>query len=243
MQSIGTNAQPGRTPHVLIVDDDADIAGLLGRYLDGHGLQSSRVADGQQLRQAPLDSVDLVLLDLGLPGEDGLTLLEHLRSGWGGPVIVVSGRGETVDRTVGLELGADDYVAKPFDFRELLARIRSVLRRGQGPALRGEPRYAFAGMLLDPMARSLQDAEGRPVDLTSGEFDLLLVLAEHAQQVLNRDQLMNALRGRDVGPFDRTIDVRIARLRRKLEMDSAHPRMIKSVRGAGYVLAVDVMRA
>lgn len=243
MQANGTPAASAAA-HVLIVDDDGAIADLLVRYLQSHGLRASRATDGQALRRTRLDGVDLVLLDLGLPGEDGLDLLEYLRGAWGGPVIVVSGRGESVDRTVGLELGADDYVAKPFDLRELLARIRSVLRRARAHAGGADgSRYAFAGMLLDPASRSLLDAQGRQVDLTSGEFDLLMVLVERAQRVLDRDQLTNALHHRDAGPFDRAIDVRIARLRRKLEPDPAHPRVIKSVRGAGYVLAVDVSRA
>ena len=241
-----TDATASRSPpHILVVDDDAEIAGLLCRYLNGHGCRASAVADGAQLR-ASLSGppIDLILLDLGLPDEDGLLVLRHLQTHWRGPVIVVSGRGESVERVVGLELGADDYVIKPFDLRELLARIRSVLRRA-----RPEPDHAvsgcngglrFDGLQLEPTSRRLRDREGREVVLTSGEFDLLQAMLQRPNQVLTRDQLMNCMHGRDAGPFDRAIDVQIGRLRRKLEIDPAHPRLIKSVRGAGYVLAAAV---
>lgn len=232
-------------PHVLVVDDDADIAALVSRYLSGHGCRVSTAGSGAQLR-ASLGgpSIDLILLDLTLPDEDGLLLLRHLQGHWSGPVIVVSGRGEPVERVVGLELGADDYVTKPFELRELLARIRSVLRRARtepGPAT-GSPNggFRFDGLHLDPAARRLTDRSGHEVALTSGEFELLQALLERPNQVLTRDQLMNCMHGRDAGPFDRAIDVRIGRLRRKIEIDAAHPRVIQSVRGAGYVLATPV---
>lgn len=244
MQATDAAANPS-PPHVLVVDDDAEIAALLCRYLSGHGCRVSTVASGAQLR-ASLSGppIDLILLDLGLPDEDGLLLLRHLQNHWRGPVIVVSGRGESVERVVGLELGADDYVTKPFDLRELLARIRSVLRRA-----RPEPDHAvaapnggfkFDGLQLEPSSRRLTDREGREVALTSGEFELLQALLERPNQVLTRDQLMNCMHGRDAGPFDRAIDVQIGRLRRKLEIDPAHPRLIQSVRGTGYVLATTV---
>lgn len=233
------------SPHVLVVDDDAEIAALLCRYLGGHGYQVSTVADGAQVRASlggPL--IDLILLDLGLPDEDGLLLLRHLQIHWRGPVIVVSGRGESIERVVGLELGADDYVTKPFDLRELLARIRSVLRRARpesGHAVAASNGgFRFDGLQLESASRRLTDREGREVVLTSGEFDLLQAMLQRPNQVLTRDQLMNCMHGRDAGPFDRAIDVQIGRLRRKLEIDPAHPRLIKSVRGAGYVLATAV---
>lgn len=253
MQATATTDTIG-PPHVLVVDDDPDIAGLLCRYLTGQGLQVSSAASGAQLRAAlGGPAIDLILLDLGLPDEDGLLLLRHLQAHWHGPVIVVSGRGESVERVVGLELGADDYVSKPFDLRELLARIRSVLRRSRAnvvPSAReaaGAPAatgpYRFDGMQLDPLSRQLTDRDGREVALTSGEYELLQALLQRPNQVLTRDELMNTMHGRDVGPFDRAIDVQVGRLRRKLETDPAQPRLIRSVRGAGYVLATTVARA
>jgi DNA-binding response OmpR family regulator len=234
-------------PRVLVVDDDAEIVALLARYLGGHGFEVTGVANGAQLRASIHEAVDLVLLDLGLPDEDGLSLLRYLQTHWRGPVIVISGRGEAVERVVGLELGADDYVTKPFDFRELLARIRSVLRRA---ASRPSPELAvtvtclrFDGFTLEPAARRLTDRTGVEVPLTTSEFELLKALLDKPKQVLTRDQLMNHLYSREAGPFDRAIDVGIGRLRRKLELDPAMPQLIKSVRGAGYMLAVDVSRS
>lgn len=232
-------------PHVLVVDDDADITALVSRYLGSHGCRVSTASNGAQLRAFLVDQpIDLILLDLGLPDEDGLVLLRHLQSHWHGPVIVISGRGESVERVVGLELGADDYVTKPFDFRELLARIRAVLRRAQPEPAPALPAFngavTFDGLHLEHSSRCLTDREGREVVLTSGEFELLQAMLELPNQVLTRDQLMNCMHGRDAGPFDRAIDVQIGRLRRKIEIDAAHPRLIKSVRGAGYVFAATV---
>lgn len=229
------------SPHVLVVDDDAEIGLLLSRYLESQGLRVSVAGNGAELRTAiDGDAIDVVLLDLGLPDEDGLVLIRDLRSRWHGPVIIISGRGESVERVVGLELGADDYVTKPFDLRELLARIRSVLRRSQ-TTVSSVPAhahgYAFAGYRLDLPSRTLAGSDGQEIVLTSGEFELLLVLVRQAHKVLTRDQLMNALHGRDAGPYDRAIDVQVGRLRRKLETDPAHPQLIKSVRGAGYMFA------
>lgn len=227
------------SPHVLVVDDDVEIGRLLFRYLGSQGLHVSVALNGAELRAATDgDAIDLILLDLGLPDEDGLVLMRDLRSRWHGPVIILSGRGEAVERVVGLELGADDYVTKPFDLRELLARIRSVLRRAQGVPTKQVDKargYTFAGFRLDVASRGLVDSAGLDIELTTGEYELLLCLVQHGHQVLARDQLMNALHGRDAGPFDRSIDVQIGRLRRKLEEDPAYPRLIKSVRGAGYL--------
>ena len=238
-------ALPAPHPHVLVVEDDPQIAQLLARYLGGNGLRVSTAASGAQVRAfAERASVALVLLDLGLPDEDGLQLLRLLQGQWQVPVIVVSGRGEAVERVVGLELGADDYVGKPFDLRELLARIRSVLRRSGERVSAAPPAPAaclqFDGLSLDPGARRLIDRDGRDVDLTHGEFELLQTLLRRPQQVLSRDELMNALHGRDAGPFDRAIDVQIGRLRRKIEADPARPRLIQSIRGVGYRLASTV---
>jgi DNA-binding response OmpR family regulator len=246
MQATDTSAN---TPlHVLVVDDDAEIAALLCRYLGGHGCQVSTAASGTELRACLAGpAIDLILLDLGLPDEDGLLLLRHLQDAWRGPVIVVSGHGDSVDRVVGLEFGADDYVTKPFDLRELLARIRSVLRRArqvrERPGHGAAPVLRFDGMRLESLSRRLTDRAGHEVLLTTGEFDLLQALLECPNQVLTRDHLMNCMHGRDAGPFDRAIDVQISRLRHKLEIDATRPRLIQSVRGVGYVLATTVDRA
>ena len=236
-------------PHILVVDDEPEIGQLIERFFSGQGFDVSIALNGAALRVAVRErSIDLVLLDLGLPDEDGLTLLRDLQTQWRGPVIVVSGRGESVERIVGLELGADDYVSKPFELRELLARVRSVLRRTRGaapaPAAQGAATTMhFEGFRLDPAARRLTSELGQETPLTTGEFELLLALLQRPNQVLSRDQLMNALHRRDANPFDRTIDVQIGRLRRKIEADPANPQLIKSVRGAGYLFAAQVRQA
>jgi DNA-binding response OmpR family regulator len=233
--------------HLLVVDDDEEIVALAERYFGKHGFRVSAAADGAAMRRVLAEGpVDLVLLDLGLPGEDGFDLTRYLRAHWRGPVIIVTGRGESVDRVVGLELGADDYVTKPFDLRELLARIRSVLRRSGergAPAPPEQGAVRFAGFRLDPSARRLTDAEGRPVNLTTGEYELLRVLLDRPNRVLSRDDLVSLLHGREAGPYDRAVDVQVGRLRRKIEADPANPEIIKSVRGVGYVLAVRPQRA
>jgi len=229
--------------HLLVVDDDAEIVHLLSRYFSGQGFRVSTAGDGVRMRHV-LDSeaVDIVMLDIGLPGEDGFSLTRSLRTHWHGPVIIVTGRGESVDRVVGLELGADDYVTKPFDLRELLARVRSVLRRAPSSPGADTGRLSFDGCVLDPQSHSLSGPHGEPIPLTSGEFNLLQVLLEHANQVLTRDQLMTHTHGHHAGPFDRSIDVQVGRLRRKIEPDPAHPQWIKSVRGAGYLFSPTVRR-
>jgi DNA-binding response OmpR family regulator len=233
---------------LLVVDDDAEITQILTRYFQAQGFRVSSAEDGAQMRRIlDTETVDVVMLDLGLPGEDGFTLTRHLREHWHGPVIIVTGRGESVDRVVGLEMGADDYVTKPFDLRELLARVRSVMRRTTAPskstASNGDAkRFAFDGYVLDPQSHHLLDPQGEPVTLTTGEFALLRILVQHPNQVLTRDQLMTHLHGRDAGPFDRSIDVQIGRLRRKIEPDPTKPQRIKSVRGTGYLFAPTVQR-
>lgn len=232
-----------RPAHLLVVDDDEEIARLLARYFSSHGFRVSSVSDGTQMRRLlAADTVDIVLLDLGLPGEDGLALTHYLRGHWHGPVIIVTGRGDTVDCVVGLELGADDYVAKPFDLRELLARVRSVLRRaGEAAVSDTTPAaYVFEDHVLDTRAHALSAPDGRDIPLTSGEFALLHAFVEQAGRVISRDQLMTRLHGRDAGPFDRSIDVQIGRLRKKIEADPAQPKLIKSIRGAGYLFAAQV---
>ncbi|NLA68019.1 MAG: response regulator transcription factor [Gammaproteobacteria bacterium] len=235
---------PSPRPRVLVVDDDAGIVELIGRYLGGHGFEVQAAHSGAAMRERLAEGEpDVVLLDLGLPDADGLSLLQQLRARWQGPVIVVSGRGEPVERVVGLELGADDYVAKPFDFRELLARIRSLLRRAAPavpPAAAPAQRLAFAHLVLDLGARRLTGADGEEIPLTTGEFELLRAFLQRPNEVRTRDELMTALHGREAGPFDRAIDVAVARLRRKVEPDPAAPALIRSVRGAGYLFAAEV---
>ena len=232
-------------PHLLVVDDESEIAESIVRYFGKYGFRVSTACDGAAMREiVQRESVDVILLDLGLPREDGFELTRWLRERWRGAIIIVTGRGESVDRVVGLELGADDYVTKPFDLRELLARVRSVLRRTvPAPvASTASSGYTFSGFRLDPDRRSLTDANGAEVSLTSGEFDLLCVLIRHPNRVLSRDAIMDEMHGRASGPFDRAIDVQIGRLRRKIEADSANPQLIKSVRNAGYLFAARVDR-
>lgn len=231
---------------LLIVDDEADVTAVLARYFSAQGFHVTTASDGVEMRRAIAGQrIDLILLDLGLPGEDGFAITRYLREQWRGPVVIVTGRGEAVDRIVGLELGADDYVTKPFDLRELLARVRSVLRRSRG-AGEGSATlpagFSFDRYLLDLRTHTLSDRGGTPIELTSGEFALLKVLVEHPNQVLTRDQLMTHVHGRDAGPFDRAIDVQIGRLRRKIEPDPTAPSMIKSVRGTGYLFTPSVRR-
>ncbi|MEN5264720.1 DNA-binding response regulator [Stenotrophomonas sp. Betaine-02u-21] len=226
-------------PRILLVEDDEAIAGLTARFLQNHGLEchiAAGVAAAEQCLSRGM--VDLILLDLGLPDGDGLTMLRGQSCQI--PVIIVTGRGDSVDRVVGLELGADDYVAKPFDYRELLARIHSVLRRAQRPSTSARDVFRFDGILLNASERVVLDRNGNAVRLTSAEFDLLHALVQGAGTVLSRDQLMNSLHGRDAGPFDRAIDVHIGRLRRKLERDPSQPQLIQATRGVGYRLAASV---
>ena len=244
-----SGADHGSQPHLLIVDDDAEIRALIERYFSAQGFRVSAADNGAAMRTAlAAEAVDIVLLDLGLPGEDGLELTRHLRAHWHGAIIIVTGRGESVDRVVGLELGADDYVTKPFDLRELLARVRSVLRRmtaaGPDSGKITEPNaLQFAGFMLDAQTRRLRGPDGVDIPLTTGEFELLQVFVGAAGRVLSRDQLIGQLHGRDAGPFDRSIDVQVGRLRRKIERDAAQPELIKSVRGAGYLFTPRVQRA
>ncbi|RPI47475.1 MAG: response regulator [Betaproteobacteria bacterium] len=235
-------------PHVLVVDDEPAIGDLIRNYLTRHGFRVSVAENGDEMRQRMAhERVDLVLLDLGLPGEDGLTLTRHIRSHSNVGVIIVTGSGESVDRIVSLELGADAFVSQPFDLRELLARVRSVLRR-TAPAGEAEPParaagLSFEGWRLDPQSRRLFAAGGNEVMLTTGEYELLQVFVENPNKVLTRDRLLQATRNRDAAPFDRAIDMQIARLRRKIEADADKPVLIKSVRGAGYIFTATVQKA
>jgi two-component system, OmpR family, response regulator len=235
-----------RADHVLVVDDDAEIRKLLGEYLERNGFRVSLATDGAEMRRA-LDRSrpDLVVLDLMLPGESGLTLCRDLRVESSLPVIMLTARADEVDRIVGLEMGADDYLAKPFSPRELLARIRSILRRARGlagPARSAAHQLRFAGWTLDLAARQLLAPDGVVVALSGAEFKLLSVFAEHPNRVLDRNQLMDLTVGRDGAPFDRSIDVQVSRLRLRLRDDAREPRIIKTVRNEGYVLAAAVER-
>ncbi len=231
---------------ILVVDDEEDIRDLLVAYLGSFGFEVAAAADGPSMRAAVARSrPDIVLLDLGLPGEDGLSLARELRSQPHPPgIIIVTGRGQAVDRIVGLEMGADDYVAKPFDLRELAARVRSVLRRIKVDAPPAAPdvrdRFDFAGWRIDLSSRSLTRPGGAAVPLTTGEFDLLATFVRNPNRALSRDRLMELMHHREAGPFDRAIDVQVGRLRRKIERDPADPELIKSVRGIGYLFAARV---
>jgi two-component system OmpR family response regulator len=233
------------SPRILIVDDDREIRTLLAEYLEGNGLPTAAVADGPAMRKA-LESArfDLIVLDLTLPGEDGLSLCRSLRAHSNVPVIMLTARAEALDRILGLEMGADDYLPKPFEPRELLARIRSVLRRSaapqQAPAPAQTRRLRFGEWSLDLGARHLTGRNGVVVALSGAEFRLLRTFLEHANHVLSREQLLDLTRGRDAEAFDRSIDLQVSRLRQKLGDDARSPQLIKTVRSEGYVLATPV---
>jgi two-component system OmpR family response regulator len=231
--------------HILVVDDQKEICDVVQEYLTGEGYRVSTAHDGNGMRRVlGQHHIDLVILDLMLPGEDGLTLARSLRNESGIGIIILTGRGETVDRIIGLEMGADDYLPKPFHLRELLARVKSVLRRVQSRV--GEPgqpvrtNARFAGWSLDLSSRELLSPAGQQVRLTTGEFDLLAAFVNNPNQVLSRDRLLDLARNREAGPFDRTIDVQVGRLRRKLEDDPQNPSLIKTVRGSGYIFTPTV---
>jgi DNA-binding response OmpR family regulator len=233
---------------VLIVDDDDDIRDLVCAYLGAQGLEVFEAQTEATMRSCVNQRApDVILLDVNLGTEDGFAIARRLRADWHGGLLMVTGRGDTIDRVVGLEIGADDYITKPFELRELLARIRSVGRRAvavtpAAPGASAGQQILFDQFLLDTGRRELVNLDDQPIALTSGEYALLLTLCEHAGHVLSRDQLLQHTHHRDAGPFDRTIDVQIGRLRRKLGDDGKEPRIIKSVRGAGYFLAVAAKR-
>jgi two-component system, OmpR family, response regulator len=230
--------------HILIVDDDRDIRTLLSEYLQKNGFRTSAVGDGKAMRRA-LDHghVDLIVLDLMLPGEDGLKLCRELRSTSQVPILMLTALGEEIDRIVGLEVGADDYLPKPFSPRELVGRIKAILRRTSLAPREPEQlarRYRFGDWQLDTTTRTLTHADGSQQALSGAEFRLLTVLLAHPNRVLSRQQLMELLRGRDMDPFDRSVDVRISRLRQTLRDDARAPRIIRTVYGEGYVIGVPV---
>ena len=232
---------------ILIVDDDEDIRKLLEEYLRRNGFDAQAVADGPAMREAlAAKPASLVVLDLMLPGEDGLSLCRQLRARSQVPVLMLTAKGDPVDRIIGLEMGADDYLAKPFDPRELLARIRSILRRAKALPADTEidvpESFSFSGWRLDTRERNLRAPDGVVVPLSGAEYRLLLIFLQNPNAVLSRDQLSNFTFGHDADPLDRTIDMQVSRLRERLRDEAREPVIIKTVRGKGYVLAVRVER-
>jgi len=230
--------------HIVVVDDDPKVRTLLRRCFESEGFAVSEAKNGQEL-QAQLDRlpVSLITLDLNLGGENGLDLARQIRKERNLPIIMLTGKGDAIDRVVGLEIGADDYLVKPFELRELLARVRAVLRRS-GRADSPEPsgqRFEFESWLFDVSRRELTDRKtGGAIELTTSEFNLLEAFVKRPHRVLSRDDIMDLLKGQDWSPLDRSVDNLIARLRKKIEPDADHPRLIKTVRGVGYTFAVDV---
>jgi len=246
---ISSPAEPGLLPgaHILAIDDDPAMRELVANYLSGNDLRVTAVATGAEMAQALAQhAIDLVVLDLRLAGEDGMELARELREQGATPIIIVTGKQDEADRVMGLELGADDYVTKPFSPRELLARIRAVLRRHQTARelllARGDKRraYRFAGWELNLRSRRLSSPEGRRVELSNGELNLLQAFCAAPQRVLTREQLLDLSRLNCAEVYDRAIDVQILRLRRKIELNPAQPQYIKTERGAGYVFSVPV---
>ena len=237
--------------HILVVDDDAQVRRLLRRCFEEEGYRVSEAADGDAVRRQPLDDVGLITLDLNLKGEDGLQVAREVRARSDVPIVMVTGKGDTIDRVVGLELGADDYIAKPFHLREVLARVKTVLRRSgpreaPAPATNGNgngTRYRFDAWTADFSRMEIAHDDGAPRTLTTGEMRLLEVFVTHANRVLSRDQLMDLLKGHDSAPFDRSIDNQIARLRKKIEVDPKKPGLIRTVHGAGYKFTAEVKPA
>jgi two-component system OmpR family response regulator len=237
---------------VLVVDDEAALREPLSDYLVRQGFAATQAASAAEARaRLAAEAFDIVLLDIMMPGEDGLSLCRHLIEARGVPVIFLTARGEATDRIVGLEIGADDYVVKPFDPRELVARIRSVLRRaakgiGRTPEAAADApdefHYTFEGWRLDPLRRRLIDSEGALVAISSAEFRLLVAFLDHPRQVLDRDRLLDMVQGREAHLFDRAVDNQISRLRRKIERDSRNPELIQTVWGGGYMLAAEVRK-
>ncbi|MBP2562467.1 two-component system phosphate regulon response regulator OmpR [Neorhizobium galegae] len=235
------SSSPTNSTHILVVDDDPRICQLLTRYFEGEGYIVSTASDGQEMhRHLKRNEVDIVLLDLSLPGgQDGLDLAREIRTQSDIPIMMLTGRGDVIDRIIGIEIGADDYIAKPFHLREVHARLKSILRRRQPAATKAEEIdekiICFEGWTLNLSRRRLHVDEGHEVELTTGDFDMLATFAQHPGRVLTRDFLMDETRGRQLEAFDRTIDAQIVRLRRKIETDAKRPQLIKAVRGVGYI--------
>jgi two-component system, OmpR family, response regulator len=233
-----------QTPHILVVEDDGEISKLVSRFLRANDLRVSTARDGREMdRTLAHGRIDLVVLDVMLPGENGLSICQRLRAASNVPVIMLTAKAEDIDRIIGLEIGADDYLTKPFNPRELLARIRAVLRRGSGGAaevVQGGAVRTFDGWRLDPNVRQLHDPNGARVALTGAEFDLLLVLCDRSRRVLSREQLIDLTQRRAAGPFERSVDVLVSRLRQKLEKNPKDPVLIQTIRSGGYMFSPEV---
>jgi DNA-binding response OmpR family regulator len=236
---------------ILVVDDEAQVRTLLRNVLETEGYAVNEAASGEQMRSLlKTQPVNLVTLDLNLAGEDGLALAREMRATHDIPIIMITAKVDAIDRIIGLELGADDYITKPFNVREVLARVRAVLRRYEPPARAHLPigsseheKFAFSGWVFDITARELKTAGGQRTELTTAEFDLLELLVRRPARVLSRDAIMDIMKGQEWTPLDRSIDTLVARLRKKIEPDPEHPSLIKTVRGVGYVLVAEVTRA
>ena len=232
-------------PRLLLVDDEVALRETLGAYLRRQGFSVTEAGNAAEARARIEEAApDLVLLDIMMPGEDGLSLCRHIAETRALPVILLTARGESTDRIVGLEIGADDYVVKPFEPRELVARVRSVLRRASRSGVETAPDedFVFEGWRLDPLKRRLTDPEGAVVAISSAEFRLLMAFLDHPRRVLDRDRLLDMVQGREAHLFDRAVDNQVSRLRRKIESDSRNPQLIQTVWGGGYMLAADVRR-
>lgn len=240
---MNSNAQ-----HILIVDDDLDIRQLISRFLEQHEFRTRTAKNGDEMHALlEKNQFDLIILDVMMPGQDGLSLCQTLRKTSSIPIIMLTAVTEDVDRILGLEMGADDYLSKPFNPRELLARIKAILRRTQHGESAGQPAveertYHFGQWILNKTKRQLTTLDNVEITLSSGEYNLLLVFLERPQQVLSRDLLLDITKNREAGPYDRSIDIQISRLRHKLEEDPKNPQLIKTVRGGGYVLSETVSR-
>lgn len=237
------NAQP----HILLVDDERSIREPLGEYLSSHGFRVKDAASADAARTLlAAEDFDIIICDIMMPGEDGLSLTRHIRERGDIPVILLTARSEDTERIIGLEMGADDYVGKPFNPRELVARIKAVLRRAAlvGERVTGEAGegYAFADWVLKTTERALVDKDGVSMPLSTGEYQLLLALVRHPNQVLSRDRLLDMTQGREADAFDRSIDNQVSRLRRKIESDPKNPNLVRTVWGGGYTLAADVRK-
>ncbi|HTV79043.1 MAG TPA: response regulator [Steroidobacteraceae bacterium] len=233
-----------QSPHILFVEDDSDIRGLVADFLEHNGYRLSVAKDGREMdRVLATSRIDLLILDIMLPKEDGLSLCRRVRASSNVPIIMLTARSSEVDRVVGLEIGADDYLTKPFSTHELLARIRALLRRAQSvaPQVRQRAVLQFAGWKLDVGTRRLTSADGAQVPLTGGEFELLAAFCERPNRVLTRDQLLDLTRGRSPALFDRSIDIQVSRLRRKIEADPKDPLLIQTVRSGGYIFTAEVI--
>jgi len=234
-----------QSPHILFVEDDPDIRSLVADFLEQNGYRLSVAKDGRDMdRLLGVSRIDLLILDIMLPKEDGLSLCRRIRASSNVPIIMLTARASEVDRVVGLEIGADDYLTKPFGTHELLARIRALLRRAQSgaraPQVRQSAALQFAGWKLDTVTRRLTSADGAQVPLTGGEFELLAVFCDRPNLILTRDQLLDLTRGRGPTLFERSIDIQISRLRRKIEADPKDPMLIQTVRSGGYIFAAEV---